>query len=364
MILQYDPPTKERHEQLISKLRTTRSLTQSEYLEYCHLNELQQLADVQAKGRRDAENSLETQQLRQDREQLVANYKQAQLEGLALQLFRATFRINGQDKVLIDCTATRNGLISLVNPGELLPNDLVSWLTKILRDSPEVSERLVWADPPPSRKEQQKLDRQQLAEDRETFRAFCRRTELCSDTEANFNLIHSTLGAGLSNLNLSVVQMPHGPVLLTDDGEESQLSPPSVGERQQWAQERFEADQENLKQMAARGDVQGLRDRARRDREKNIWDQAQLHFEYSLLKTYGEREQGMPELPPTWNGQPLTPEFIRKASPEVLKVMMRKHGRCQMERVLFQLPADFFNNWQTKLYQIQQELQNNFGVRR
>src|SRR2546429_9143604 len=98
-------------------------------------------------------------------------------------------------------------------------------------------------------------------------------------------------------------------------------------------------------------------------RSQNAKTSYQLQFEYGLLKSWGERESTFPKLPDTWLGQPLDPSFIRKASPDTLRSIMRKHGRCQLDARLHQLAPDFFENWATKLYEIEKQIQTQSGIR-
>jgi len=299
---------------------------------------------------------LQREYLEHEKQQLLEQVKQLQAGLITDALFRphAIF----PDKVLVDTQATRQQLVSLINPGEEIRNP-VAWLKKVLSDSPQLVQTLPFEDyvyvSPAERKQQ---DQEALAYDKQVFHEFCRDTEKCAERDSNFNVCRSVLGSPLGRhaLDTGVVLLPEGVFLIGDDGQTHKLVSASTTDQQNWAKERSDLDRANLKRMSRENDFAGLREHDRRRRELHGQDEAQLHLQYSLLKTYGERESTMPELPATWNGQPLTREFLWKAKPDVLREIMRKHGRCQMDARLFQLPADFFTNYASKLRDIEERL--------
>src|SRR5207253_563654 len=139
-------------------------------------------------------------------------------------------------------------------------------------------------------------------------------------------------------------------------------------ELQQQAQEQIEQDKEelrkeHLRELSRTNNIGELRRIAAQEHTQNAKTSYQLQFEYGLLKSWGERESTFPKLPDTWLGQPLDPSFIRKASPDTLRSIMRKHGRCQLDARLHQLAPDFFENWATKLYEIEKQIQTQSGIR-
>jgi len=299
--------------------------------------------------------------LRRENQALVDQVNQSQLAILADKLFQAHAIF--PNKVLVDTQATREQLISLVNPGEQIDNP-VKWLRKVLQENPALIQTLPFKDFETKRELQQQDQEQQKLDD-QTWYEFCRDTEICSPRQANYALAVSVLGRplGRHQLQNSIVQLPDGVVVIGEDGSTSYLVSISTTESQQFQQEKLQLDQQNLKDMARRGDVAGLRERARRDHTWNITNSAQLNCEYGLLKSWGERESTFPKLPDTWLGQPLDPSFIRKASPDTLRSIMRKHGRCQLDARLHQLAPDFFENWATKLYEIEKQIQTQSGIR-
>lgn len=266
-----------------------------------------------------------------------------------------------KNRTLKDCDANRSILENWLTAETSTITNPKAWLLKVFVENPSLVEELVWETPPAS-----KADRQaQHQKDWTTFIDFCRTSGRISSSVANFNVIVKTLDSPLryEELSTQIIDMPNGPALLTPDGDTVELAPQSRAEQETFRQERVQLDQAHLKDMAATNDIAGLRARAQRDHTRNTKTLSQLQFEYSLLKAYGEREQGMPLLPDRWNGQVLDASFIRKASVETLKSIMRVHGHSQMNARLHQLPSDFFNNWQSKLYQIEQEIQSAAGIR-
>jgi hypothetical protein len=345
-------------------------------LEQLHISELQRAYDrLVASGKinppqvdpRAQEIEAAKQQAREIQRQFLENEKKELLERQAANqlkivtdaLFRPSAIFPGKN--LTDNQANREALAELMEATagvENIPRNPIAWLKQILKDAPQLIKTLSWEDyvTPQERKQE---EQEQLELDSQAFYDFCRSTEKCSACESNFNLVRSLLGSPLGEyaLSTSVVQLPEGVVLITDDGQTHALVSANTIEVEKWRQERFELDQQNLKQMARRGDIAGLRQRAQRDRELQGQDQAQLHFQYSLLKSYGERrEYSMPPLPDTWLGQPLDPAFLRKASPETLRAIMSKHGSVAMNARLHQLPNDFFNHWEQKLMRLEEQL--------
>jgi hypothetical protein len=225
---------------------------------------------------------------------------------------------------------------------------------------------IVWDDLPLTKEQQQAQQAQkdaQFRQDAETFYEFARKDKRISASHANFLLVYRTLGPGLPNLFREIVSLPNGPAILKEDGSEINLDPPNRAELAKWQNELFEEDQDRLKEMANTNDIASLRARAKRDHERNSsgLDQARIQFEYSLLQSYSQRaEYNLPPLPEKWNGIPLDPSFLRKASPDTLRAIMSKHGSAQMNARLHQLPQDFFNHWQIKLRQLEEQL----GMRR
>jgi hypothetical protein len=279
------------------------------------------------------------------------------------------------DKTLVDCVSNRQQLASFVNPGEQI-NNPVLWLKKVLADNPSLIQKLAWADPPPSSKQKAEAERQQreyaaktLPGDREKFRTFCFSQDLdrpgvISDAEANFNVLRTFIGPGLEQLNVCTITTIGGHLyLLTSDGELHDLIPATSEDITRFKQEREEARVEHLKQLSRTNNISELRRIARKEPgtpQPETNNLRQLEFEFSLLTAYSERESTMPELPEVWQGRPITFETIHSESKEFLHELLRTFGRCQVDRVLHNLPPDFFANASQKLVALEQQL----GLRR
>ncbi len=322
-----------RKQQLV-ELLSVRGVGTKEQLEAKTVNELEQKLDqsnldqiraqvrkeIQTGESEDGELSLEAQ----ERHELLDQHNAAKDEARLQQLFRTVVN----RKVLIDCEATRNQIWALLD-GAPLDSISVQWLVKLLKESPS---QFAWQDVVDP-KTQAAANKQQLEADRKQFEDFAKSSELCSIIEANWSVIYNALGPGLDKLSISVVQLPEGPCVLTEDGETHQLIPATPVELAQWAQERFEADQENLVRMAANNDIEALRARARRDRERATPAVEQLEFQ--LSKGF-EKEvlqgRNVTPLPQTWQGKPLDSAFIRalnRHDPNT-RILIERFGNCRL----------------------------------
>src|SRR5437879_3570941 len=267
--------------------------------------------------------------LRRENQALVDQVNQSQLAILTDKLFQphAIF----PNKVLADTQATRQQIISLVNPGEQIDNP-VRWLRKVLQENPALVQTLPFTDFETKKELQQQAQEQEKLDD-QTWYEFCRDTEMCSPKDANKNVAISVLGRplGRHQLQTSVVQLPDGVVVISEDGHTHYLISISTTESEQFQQEKEELRKEHLRELSRTNNIGELRRIAAQEHTQNAKTSYQLQFEYGLLKSWGERESTFPKLPDTWLGQPLDPSFIRKASPDTLRSIMRKHGRCQLD---------------------------------
>src|SRR5207253_9826660 len=186
---------------------------------------------------------------------------QSQLAILADKLFQAHAIF--PNKVLVDTQATREQLISLVNPGEQIDNP-VKWLRKVLQENPALIQTLPFKDFETKRELQQQDQEQQKLDD-QTWYEFCRDTEICSPRQANYALAVSVLGRplGRHQLQNSIVQLPDGVVVIGEDGSTSYLVSITTTASELSQEETLKLDQQHLKDMTTRTAGAGFRALAR-----------------------------------------------------------------------------------------------------
>jgi hypothetical protein len=299
----------------------------------------------------------------QEKQQLLQKEQQVLLQIGIENLFRPNAVLAG--KTLVDCAANREFLGSLPHPGEEVRNP-IQWLKKVLADSPSLIQQLAWGGLPLSKQELQQQERESLDYDKQVFHEFCRDTEKCAEVESNFNVARTVLGSPLGRyaLDTSVVLLPDGVFLIGDDGQTHALVPMDTIQSQKFHDEKLQLDQARLKDMAHRGDIAGLRARAKADHERGGVDQqtglygldrVKLEYEYSLLKTYSDRaEFNLPPLPSHYLGQEITPEWIRKQNREVLSQVISKYGTTALNFRLHRM--EFPTNWSQRLRQLEEQL--------
>ena len=136
-----------------------------------------------------------------------------------------------------------------------------------------------------------------------------------------------------------------------------ELIPAGQAERNKWAQDRFEAHQNYLRELSAKGDIQGLREAAALERSEKLQNTQTLYRDFSLIKGFAERQEYLLEpLPQTWNGQVLDANFIRRSSRAVLTPIIRKCGGERLNARLFGLDESFFTDWANKLRRLEYQL--------
>lgn len=323
-------------------------------------------------AKQQVDNSPEALALARENQRL--RQQMAQEQGFAI-IFNTPVPEAG-GKIAKDCEANRETIKQwvLAEPNPNVVNNTKVWWLGIFKQNIALANEpygpIVWEPLPKSKAEQQAQNNEQFRKDAETFYDFARSTRRVSASHANFLLVHRTLGPGLSfpQLSSGITDLPTGPTLVLEDGQEIELSPPSRSELAKWQAELFEEDQQNLKDMRGRyteADKAALQQRTNQDHVRNTKNLKQLEFEFSVLKSY-EIEQGLhqfPQLPEQWHGQTLDASFIKNASATDLRELLKRFGRCQVDARLNNLPADFFNNYQAKLYQTEKAIQNLTGVR-
>ena len=274
---------------------------------------------------------LQREYLEHEKQQLLEQVKQLQA-GLitdALSRPHAIF----PDKKLVDSQATRQQLVSFLNPGEQISNP-VAWLKKVLQDSPQLIQTLPFEDyvyvSPAERKQQ---EQEALAYDKQVFHEFCRDTERCAERDSNFNVARTVLGSPLGRhaLDTGVVHLAEGVFLIGDDGQTHKLVSASTTDQHQWAQERSDLDRANLIRMSRENDFAGLREHDRRRRE--LPATAADFLEYQLSKGY-EREvlQGrqLNPLPTHYQGKVLDAAAIRAMNREQMRPLVEHYGTVRL----------------------------------
>lgn len=169
-------------------------------------------------------------------------------------------------------------------------------------------------------------ERKQLPIDRALFSQAARDSGQFSDCDSNFKLVRERLGAGF-RADVLVALATSGTIM---------LAPPSQEEVNQWRQDKI-ARYESWKKTEAT--TEQLRQVAKVENEVRAEQQKLSAFERELQSGYLREviQGGKAKLPATWNGQPLDPTFIRKASKEVLTQIIRKHGSTQLSARLHQI---------------------------
>jgi len=316
-----------RKQQLV-ELLSVRGVGTKEQLEAKTVNELEQKLDqsnldqiraqvrkeIQTGESEDGELSLEAQ----ERHELLDQHNAAKDEARLQQLFRTVVN----RKVLIDCEATRNQIWALLD-GAPLDSISVQWLVKLLKESPS---QFAWQDVVDP-KTQAAANKQQLEADRKQFEDFAKSSELCSIIEANWSVIYNALGPGLDKLSISVVQLPEGPCVLTEDGETFQLIEASSEQKAQWAYEKAKARELWLKTEASPDELRAAARAEGAARAANQQTQASRDFEAAKVR---DSRMGYPPLPEIYLGQPLNAAFIKRASTETLKQLIRRFGSAQI----------------------------------
>ena len=179
---------------------------------------------IRAEVRRQAEKDPERlrQQRQQDREM------QETLRSYALaQVFRVQLLIEGKSHVAIQNTASERIIESWLHPGETLTAE---WFVRVIRENPTLATQLPWKQvlTPEEQKQHQ-------AKQRKIFNNAAKSLRTFGTSEANFELIRSTLG-GFSEHSIEQA--------LTSNA--LQLSPPTQDDLDDWAAEDIETNNESL----------------------------------------------------------------------------------------------------------------------
>lgn len=300
----------QRYDELLNKVRTVGRLTREESIEIERLQKIKDELDVHRQQSQ--------QRLAAESERLEAETKNLQRQVLLGQIFRTVFN----NRVPVDNTANQNIILGWLHPGETPSGE---WFIRVLTEQPALVEQLSWqsADVVNPAK-QAEAQRKQLVEDRRVFEEAAKATELYSVSEANFSLIREKLGSPFNGYHIKLA-IDAGHVL---------VFPPSSEELQKWRSEKQQERQSYLINQASPEELRAVaRQEASQNRQAAVQTAFERELEQGLIRdiTIGK----MPRLPETWNGEVLDKNFIRRASADTLKQIMRRFGSAQLNARLY-----------------------------
>jgi hypothetical protein len=229
------------------------------------------------------------------------------------QIFRTP--ING--KVAVDNQAARQIIEGWLSLDEKLRPE---WFAKVLAEQPSLARSLSWQsadllDP----RRQKEAAAAQAVEDRKIFESTAKRCELYSINEANWNVVHSTLGPGLSEYQIQQA-VSSGAVRLT---------PATPSEIQEWRQQ---AAEERASYLAHHASPVELRRAANEESEQRRVAAAQQQADSQLQAAIArDAVMGYPPLPDTWQGEKLDAAFIKNCSVETHKLLSRRFGSAALD---------------------------------
>jgi hypothetical protein len=220
-------------------------------------------------------------------------------------------------EVAVDNAANRHIIESWLHPHETLSQKV---FLKAITETPRLIQQLVLEssdtlDP----KKRAAANKQQLEADKKVFEDTAKRLELYSLNEANWNIVHSTLGPGLSEFQIQNA---------VDSGA-VRLTPATPSEVQQWRQELAEQRQDWLVNQASPAE---LREAANRESEQRraaaVQQQADQQLEAAVVR---DSVMGFPPLPEDWRGQKLDANFIKMCDVATHKLLLKRFGSAQLD---------------------------------
>jgi hypothetical protein len=258
-----------------------------------------------------AANSPEVQQINEARRR---DQDQFQRDMAWNNIFRTVLPGN---KIAVDNAANRGVIESWLHPHESLSPEV---FLKAITETPRLIGQLVvqTADVLDPKKQRQAASAQ-AEEDRRIFENTAKRFELYSINEANWNVIHSTLGPGLSEYQIQQA-VESGAVRLT---------PATSSEIQEWRQGLAEQRQEFLIHQAT---PQQLKEAARTETEERravaVQQQADQQLEAAIVR---DSVMGFPPLPEDWRGQKLDAAFIKTCDVQTQKLLSKRFGSAALD---------------------------------
>jgi hypothetical protein len=285
-----------------------RKLAESKSVEFLE-NALLQLQKEQI--RIAAANSTEVQQINEARRR---DQEQFQRDMAWNNIFRTVLPGN---KIAVDNAANRGVIESWLHPHETLSAEV---FLKAITETPRLVNQLVLQsadvlDP----KKQRQAASAQAEEDRRIFENTAKRFELYSINEANWNVIHSTLGPGLSEFQIQNA---------VDSGA-VRLTPATSSEIQEWRQELAEQRADYLTHHASPAELRAAANQESEQRRlAAAQQQADQQLEAAIVR---DSVMGFPPLPEDWRGQKLDATFIKMCDVATHKLLLKRFGSAQLD---------------------------------
>jgi len=256
-------------------------------------------------------NSPEVQQInenrRRDRDEFLRNEAWSKI-------FRTVLPGN---KIAVDNAANRGVIESWLHPHESLSPEV---FLKAITETPRLIGQLVvqTADVLDPKKQRQAASAQ-AEKDRRIFENTAKRFELYSINEANWNVIHSTLGPGLSEYQIQQA-VESGAVRLT---------PATSSEIQEWRQGLAEQRQDWLVNRASPAELRAAANaEAEQRRVAAAKQQADQQLEAAIVR---DSVMGFPPLPEDWRGQKLDAAFIKACDVQTHKLLSKRFGSAALD---------------------------------
>jgi len=224
----------------------------------------------------------------------------------------------GTKQIAVDTQANRNiisGWVDEVRDEKLSPE----WFANVIAENPKLIAQITTQSAdvldPKKRKEAEYIT---TLRDRDVFNETARKLELYGITEANWGLVHSTLGPDLNEFRIQQA-VRSGTV---------RLSPPTPAEIQEWRQSKLEERQNFL----THADHAELKRVAKQETEQRRVDAQREHVQQQIqVREQLDAQQGYPALPDTnAAGVKLDATFLKNLDGPTLKNFMRKYGAANV----------------------------------
>lgn len=275
------------------------------------------------------------------------------------------FRTPVGGKVAIPNEANRR-IIWQWAQGEIEPiTDIRVWFANIFRENPSLARQLAWQDAKAlDPAYQAELATKNEKELRTRFADVCRNHGI-AENEANFNIWSN------SGTDPVVSWFNSQPCIVLEDGNTLALIPATEEQKDQWRneadQKRFQQNQEHLRELAAKGDIAGLRKIAAVETQQKQLTAFEKNRNYRMLKGFIVRgEKNLQPLPEYWLGKPLTADVIKKGGADIILAIGKQCGFERINALIYQIPdiEDFFSNADSKLNQLAAEEYHEYSFTR